>query len=55
VDALNECRADGAALTGTFDHKQATIDAFGLPLGLLAITETRVLTTEPQLASSPIA
>jgi hypothetical protein len=26
VDALKERRADGTALTGTFDHKQTVVD-----------------------------
>lgn len=30
VDALKERRADGTALTGTFDHKQTTVDGAGL-------------------------
>jgi len=30
VDALEERRADGTALTGTFDHKQTTVDGAGL-------------------------
>ena len=30
VDALEQRRADGTALTGTFDHKQTTVDVAGL-------------------------
>jgi hypothetical protein len=30
VDALKERRADGTALTGTFDHKQTVVDLAGL-------------------------
>ena len=30
VDALEERRADGTALAGTFDHKQAVVDLAGL-------------------------
>ena len=30
VDALEERRADGTALAGTLDHKQATVDPAGL-------------------------
>ena len=30
VDALKERRADGTALTGTFDHKQTIVDLAGL-------------------------
>ncbi len=29
VDALKECRADGTALAGTFDHKQTVVDLAG--------------------------
>jgi hypothetical protein len=29
VDALEEHRADGTALTGTFDHKQTGVDGAG--------------------------
>ena len=30
MDALEERRADGTALAGTFDHKQTVVDTAGL-------------------------
>ena len=40
VDALKERRADGTALAGTFDHKQAVVDLASLGDQLGQVLET---------------
>ena len=40
VDALEERRADGTALAGSFDHKQTVVDLAGLAHELGQVLET---------------